>query len=141
MYINFYLTCTFIYEMHKQCIDDKSIVERTELKLTVWLFPLVIVNEEIFSSFVCKEIVKMLCMTRLPINVFWVLIFGLYSFLYFPILQHGKGAWLLSNSIDYLLVFLLSLTIFSLMLSTFTQGDSSRGGTRCLSSLRFTGGQ
>lgn len=39
------------------------------------------------------------------INVFWVLILGLYSFLYFPILQHGKGAWLLGYSIVFLIVF------------------------------------
>lgn len=106
-------TCTFIYEIHKQRIDNKSIVERTELKLRVWLFS---VNEEIFSSFVCKKIVKMLCMTRLSINVFWVLILGyrynFLSFFYFPILQHGKGAWLLSNSIDSLLVFFFFINNF-----------------------------
>lgn len=104
------------------------IVERTELKLRVWLFPVIIVNEEIFSSFVCKKIVKMLCMIRLPINVFWVLIFGLYSFLYFPILQHGKGAWLLSNSIDSLIVFFVVIKkIFPHAVYIYTGRFQQRG--------------
>lgn len=39
-------------------------------------------------------------------------VLSFFLFFYFPILQHGKGAWLLSNSIDSLLVFFVFINNF-----------------------------
>lgn len=89
------------------------IVERTELKLRVWLFPVIIVNEEIFSSFVCKKNSENVMYDQASYKYFLGFNFlAIIFFFYFPILQHGKGAWLLSNSIVFLIVFFVFINNF-----------------------------
>lgn len=92
--------------MHKQCIDDRSHSWKDWAK----------VESMIISSHNSKwGNIFFFCLQTNCENVMYdqasykyflgFNFLAIIFFFYFPILQHGKGAWLLSNSIVFLIVF------------------------------------